>query len=104
MKLKLALAGVIVALGLGGFAALTLETSYYPVIEGDFSAEVAETRGSVTIQASQTWRVSLEDGRQWWVGVPTAAIASEGDRVRIRVACKTENYENCTATYLGKIL
>lgn len=100
--MKYAVAGIAVTMGLAGFAAITLQNSYYPVVEGDFEASIIETRGSVTIQASQSWRIELEDGRQWWVGVPTAAVASDGDTAKVRVFCKTTAFANCTAMYLGK--
>ena len=71
--------------------------------QGEYAGQVQRSAARVSAngRATQDWLIEIEDGRQFWVRAPTAAIGNRGQDVWIRVLCRDETAAKCKGILLN---
>ncbi|MEL7128192.1 MAG: hypothetical protein AAGK23_01460 [Pseudomonadota bacterium] len=92
---------VLVAI-LAAFIAVPLFAPNYSKFEGRYEATVTGSASGAGLAARtvQRFHVTLEDGRTWWIGVPSTEPAIEGRQVLVEIYCEADNAAVCQAQFI----
>ncbi|MEO1404919.1 MAG: hypothetical protein AAFV54_00330 [Pseudomonadota bacterium] len=86
------------------FVVLPLTAPKFTVRQGEFIGVVAALAAGMGLGARMEQRalIEVEDGRAWWLSVPADQALAQGSKVKVEVVCTTDQFEQCTARYIGR--